>query len=73
MEARAWYKNGSRAGFRRFCLQNRFELISVRLLNVCEPIKGILYSHRLKPLRNAGVYLLLTGTVIHPLLVKHYK
>jgi|GEM_PF-1482550 len=66
MEAIAWYKNGSRARFHRFCIQNRFKLISVRLLNVYEPIKGLLYHHRLRPLRNAGVYLLLTRTVIHP-------
>ncbi|MDD1741735.1 MAG: hypothetical protein LUQ47_00220 [Methanotrichaceae archaeon] len=61
-----WYKNGSFNAFRKFCIQSRNRLVSVKLTKGSEPIKGILYRYRFLPFESAGVFLLLTKAVNHP-------
>jgi hypothetical protein len=66
MRIKNWYRNDNIDTFRRFCIHNRNKLISLRLIDDIEPIKGILYDFRLEPLATAGIFILLTDVVIHP-------
>jgi len=61
-----WYRNENIDTFRKFCIRNRNKLISLRLIENPEPIKGVLYDYRLEPLATAGIFILLTDVVIHP-------
>ncbi|MCJ7445035.1 MAG: hypothetical protein MUO26_11010 [Methanotrichaceae archaeon] len=61
-----WYKNGSLNAFRKFCIQSRKKLVSVKLVKGSEPVKGILYRYRFLPFESAGIYLLLTNAANHP-------
>lgn len=60
-----WYNSGDIGAFRKFCIQNRSELISIHL-NGSEIVKGILHDHHFKPIEAAGVFVLLTSTAVHP-------
>jgi len=66
MRVRNWYRNDNIDAFRRFCDQNSNEQISIRLIGDIEPINGVLYDYRLRPLVTAGIFILLTRLVIHP-------
>jgi len=46
MRVMNWYRNDNIDAFRRFCDQNRNELISIRLIGDLEPINGVLYDYR---------------------------
>jgi hypothetical protein len=61
-----WYKNGSSNAFRKFCIQSRKKLVSIKLVKGSEPVKGILYRYRFLPFESAGIYLLLTNVANHP-------
>jgi hypothetical protein len=61
-----WYKNGSSDAFRKFCIQWRNKLVSIKLTKASEPIKGVLYRFRFLPFESAGVFLLLTKAANHP-------
>jgi hypothetical protein len=66
MKISCWYKNGSLEAFRQFCAQNQNKPISVKLISESEPVKGILYNHRIASLNAAGLCLLLTDRTTHP-------
>jgi len=66
MKITSWYKNGSSDAFHKFCIQSRKKLVSVELIRGSEIVKGILYSHRVKPFEAAGVFILLTSVALHP-------
>ena len=66
-----WYKNGSLNAFRKFCIQSRKKLVSVKLVKGSEPV-GILYRYRFLPFESAGIYLLLTNVANHPAFYSFY-
>jgi hypothetical protein len=66
MRVTDWYKNGCIDTFQEFCNQNQNKLISIKLANHSELVKGILHSFLIKPLEVAGVFILLTDVVLHP-------
>jgi hypothetical protein len=66
MKITCWYKSGSLNAFGQFCVQNQDKPISVKLTNRSEPVKGVLYKHRIGSLDAAGLFLLLTDRAVHP-------
>jgi len=66
MKITNWYRNGSAYAFQKFCIQNRNRPIFIKLINNSEFVKGLLHGYRFRPSEKAGVYILLTDTVIHP-------
>ena len=66
MKVTNWYRNGDLDAFRKFCSQNRKKLISVKLIEGSEIVKGILYNHQFEPSEAAGVFILLTRLAVHP-------
>jgi hypothetical protein len=66
MKISFWYKNGSLDAFRQFCVQNQNKTISLKLISESEPVKGVLFGHRVAYLKAAGLCLLLTDRATHP-------
>jgi hypothetical protein len=66
MKITSWYKNGSLATLRQFCIQNIDRPISVKLTNRSEPVRGALHSYSLHSSKEVGLFLLLTDRVVHP-------
>jgi len=62
----SWYRNGNLDTLQIFCVQNRYELITIRLIDSLEPIQGVLYDYRLMPSATSGIFILLTRALIHP-------
>ncbi len=65
MKVTNWYKNGDLEAFRKFCTENRWNLISIHPKR-SEIVKGILYDHLFRHFEMAGVFILLTTKAIHP-------